>query len=207
MSSVLLRAATDLLTEIQNDNLHDMPIRGWLSIHHLLHDLGASEQAESRFCRRLYLETVAVERVLPLWREHAPTREDVPIMLRSVESCFAGAFSLLEAETLLFEVYPGPIGLDGVARTVFTASRALLDIAAMFVRNPSGFALPPTPESVPVGSPLVQSTPSYLASSAVAGGGSWWPGSDHGKRLDFWTWWLREAISMTFRRFPLPTPD
>ncbi|RYZ17470.1 MAG: hypothetical protein EOO70_01815, partial [Myxococcaceae bacterium] len=189
LKSLLQRA----IESVRADPVHDLTLgmrrKIWLS-------LGREQGRGPGYARRVALALTTARHVLPLWELKSSQDRTPHTVLDSVEAMRVGRLDKTEARALWQRAWDHMVELSSSdedsqgAAAGFSAVQALLTCI-----DDETFQLTEDDENLRDNQVDAEDMDaSMFAAAASAGGPSWDASSDPERRLQFWEWWLSEAV-------------
>jgi len=189
VSSLLQGLLAAYLDDVRAHSQHAL-----LPIHRraIYDNFGSLDNRASRR-RRGWLDILATRRVVPIWRQARPNDDRAECLVTLAGRVLNDETNAIQAQDEAEEIWewlmegesirgPAFFALGTAVRTVFTTiGDDPWNGMAMMVHETDADIDPWSSDAA------------KWASSAIAGP-VWQPDSDSAKRLEFWTWWLTEAI-------------
>ncbi|SRR5579883_346459 len=176
--------------------------------------LGSIREGQG-YQRRVWLDISATRRVLPLWRQIRPQdrrAEELLVLATDLLERRADAQAAKEIAKELWNWFVNRTGGEQYVGEVERDPRAL-NVMMAAVRTLFVATTPEITDWELEDEDFVDATDSDIdpwsydtagwAANAYAGP-VWKPESDQQKRLEFWTWWLAEAVPAAWRAVPEP---
>ncbi|RKH88048.1 hypothetical protein D7Y21_16485 [Corallococcus sp. AB045] len=194
LKSLLQRA----IESVRADPVHDLSLglrrKIWRSLgRELGHGPG--------YARRVSLALTTARHVLPLWKLRYSQDRTPHTVLDSAEAMRVGRLDKIEAQALWQRAWDHMVELSSSdedsqgAAAGFSAVQALLTCI-----DDETFQLTEDDENLRDNQVDAEDMDaSMFAAAASAGGPSWDASSDPERRLQFWEWWLSEAVPHAYR--------
>jgi len=184
---------------IDRDSHHDLPLGYrraiWAALGPRMDDTRLAPTIGTR--RRTHLAELTTRKVLPMWERTWPSDKRPERLLMLANGVLDGIVepSVARAERRRFHAHLEDIGYGNqplqIASAPGYAAIATLNTALRDeIFDPFHVDYAVTDAAV---DPQESDASSYAA-IAYAGGPAGWPDADAGERLDFWRWWLDEAV-------------
>lgn len=182
------------LCSVREDSRHELRLGLRCRVWQLLDNAHATAVGRNR---RVALARRCVEKVLPLWDAHFQN-EHIPQSALSVAQRFCDG-------SISREVTQKELGVlwtacdDQAARTGDDQSVVMVAYAAVQVVRESLSIVHFGCEGISDSSTDIDADPydhdsAYLGAIAFSGGPTWHDASSATRRLEYWTWWLTEAV-------------
>ncbi|NOJ96000.1 hypothetical protein HMI51_24075 [Corallococcus coralloides] len=194
LKSLLQRA----IESVRADPVHDLSLglrrKIWRS-------LGREQGRGPGYARRVALALTTARLVLPLWELKSSQDRTPHTVLDAAEAMRVGRLDKIEAQALWQRAWDHMVELSSSdedsqgAAAGFSAVQALLTCI-------DDETFPLTEDDAHLRDNQVDAEDmdaSMFAAAASAGGPSWDASSDPERRLQFWEWWLSEAVPHAYR--------
>lgn len=150
------------------------------------------------FQRRERLDIITAQHVLPLWHEERPTDDRAEHLLALVQTIMDDQVDMQAAQEDVEAIWRWLTEDDGgryekLSTPVYYALGAAIAAAVAALEGNPLLTMRLDENETDANIDLASSDCAKWAANAVAGP-VWKPDSDSAKRLEFWTWWLTEAV-------------
>jgi immunity protein Imm5 of predicted polymorphic toxin system len=199
--TALINQAESVLSE---DSNHDLAPRFRWSLKALILEAGQDgwRSDHAGYKAWLQIEILAVKKVLPIWEQGRRADNTPHNLLSEAEKFFDGTLDVENAEAMAFH-FPEDTGTGSSIEYVLGGAIAALVFAIAASATPESLrranwktSLANRDLEFPHGWDAA-----LCASVAYSGDNSLCAFFGRGKRLEFWKWWLEEAITRGFERF------
>lgn len=209
----MIPPSLEQLVAVSLESVHDHPLHALLPLRRrAIYDYLGPVRVRHAHHRRVWLDILTVKYVLPLWHEERPTDERAQRLLTLAEQVLSERVDKQAAGDEAEAIWRWLTDDDHGGRyeklldpAYYTLGAAIMAVFVSLDENPLvGMIL--GEDETDANIDLASSDTAKWASNAIAGP-VWKPDSDRDKRLDFWTWWLTEAVPAAWQHEDVPPPD
>lgn len=192
----LERLINESLSIVDNHPQHDLPLGYRHAIYAKLGPRLGTCQDRTAHQRRTVLAFLTVRHVLPLWEQARPYDKTPHEILSQVEQILEGTGDRksVQKEAGAYWTYMDNLAFESEEQSYldigYAAVGALYTACGDEEFDATAIDYSLTDEDVDA----YEHDAVFAAAADYAGGATWQPESDAGKRREFWHWWLKEAL-------------
>lgn len=170
--------------------------------HRIYRVLNAVDETIDQY-KYKYLAGITAQFVLPIWQQVWPTDEMPHSLLHTAERLLNATIDVAQATPIAEDAWQKleRLGYDpsrfAIRCALHSGHAALEALFAALGRPPFDHAEPTEHDTDADLDPWTSDTALWAATAYA--GGVWETESDSGKRQEFWSWWLQEAIPTAWR--------
>jgi hypothetical protein len=216
LPQTLQQLILDAKQEVLADRHHDLSTEKHVAVQKAVGPLiGRSHLQDRTHLRQITLIILTAQRILPFWEEVYPVNRSPQRLLEGLEQIKAGTMNpeVLRPELDRFDEMMAQAGRatqdewhirnPDPGRYLMEAEHRASIAGAAISNGITAIVIDLDEESAEPGGALSSAYTSVrMASTAYAGGLPENPLANSGKRLEFWEWWLIEAVPMAWMSAP-----